>query len=387
MAISVTEPVSQAFDRAGRMLFKPFDAAKWFTMGFCAWLAFLGEGGSNFQLPDFGGGGGGPVPGPAPGPRFPTPGPSPFPGPGGGGGVNTGPEAVPEVWDDVKQFFFEHAIWLVPVIIAVLALVVALMWIRARGKFMFMECVAYDRAAVVEPWKRLKAPANSFFRFELLLTILFFVALAALVGVAVMIALPDIRAERFGPGAMTAVFGGSLLLLILGLGFGLLRGIAEDFLMPLMYLRGYSIGPAWGEFRRSILSGHVGSIVLFYLMRIVLGIATAVATVVLTCVTCCIVAIPYLGTVILLPLFVFHRSYSLYFLRQFGQEFNLLVEIPTQPVGAFQVVMQPGGGGYQEPYQQGPYQQPYQGNQPYQAPPPPPPPGDAGGWPGQGQGM
>ena len=151
--------------------------------------------------------------------------------------------------------------------------------------------------------------------------------------------------------------------------------------MPLMYLRGYSIGPAWGEFRGSILSGHVGSIVLFYLMKFVLGIATAVAAMLLTCLTCCIAAIPYLGTVIMLPLFVFHRSYSLYVLRQFGQEFNLIVDIAPQPVGGFQVVMPPGGG-YAQPYQQQ-YQQPYPTNPPYQAPPPPPP-GEGGGWPGQG---
>jgi hypothetical protein len=44
--ISVTEPVSPALERVKAMLFKPFDLGKWFTIGFCAWLALLGEGGS-----------------------------------------------------------------------------------------------------------------------------------------------------------------------------------------------------------------------------------------------------------------------------------------------------------------------------------------------------
>ena len=43
--ISVTEPVSPALERVKTMLFKPFDLGKWFTIGFCAWLAFLGKGG------------------------------------------------------------------------------------------------------------------------------------------------------------------------------------------------------------------------------------------------------------------------------------------------------------------------------------------------------
>ena len=45
--ISVTEPVSPALERVKTMLFKPFDLGKWFTIGFCAWLAALGEGGGS----------------------------------------------------------------------------------------------------------------------------------------------------------------------------------------------------------------------------------------------------------------------------------------------------------------------------------------------------
>ena len=43
--ISVVEPVSPALERVKQMLFKPFDLAKWITIGFCAWLAGLGESG------------------------------------------------------------------------------------------------------------------------------------------------------------------------------------------------------------------------------------------------------------------------------------------------------------------------------------------------------
>src|SRR5208282_5453069 len=44
--INVVEPVSPAFDRMKLILFGPFDPGKWFVIGFCAWLAYLGEGGS-----------------------------------------------------------------------------------------------------------------------------------------------------------------------------------------------------------------------------------------------------------------------------------------------------------------------------------------------------
>jgi hypothetical protein len=34
-------------------------------------------------------------------------------------------------------------------------------------------------------------------------------------------------------------------------------------------------------------------------------------------------AIPYLGTVLYLPVLIFHRAYSLYYLAQFGPEYDL----------------------------------------------------------------
>ena len=48
--VSVIDPVTPAIDRVKLILFRPFDLGKWFVIGFCAWLAYLGTGG--------GGGGG-----------------------------------------------------------------------------------------------------------------------------------------------------------------------------------------------------------------------------------------------------------------------------------------------------------------------------------------
>ena len=43
--MSVTLPVAQAIDHVKNVLFQPFDMGRWFVIGFCAWLAYLGEGG------------------------------------------------------------------------------------------------------------------------------------------------------------------------------------------------------------------------------------------------------------------------------------------------------------------------------------------------------
>ena len=55
MKISVINPISPAIERTKLVLFRPFDLGKWFKLGFCAFLATLGEGGS----PNSGGSSGG----------------------------------------------------------------------------------------------------------------------------------------------------------------------------------------------------------------------------------------------------------------------------------------------------------------------------------------
>jgi hypothetical protein len=86
----------------------------------------------------------------------------------------------------------------------------------------------------------------------------------------------------------------------------------------LMVLRNLRVGDAWRACRAEVLAGNIGGLFLFYLLRFVLGIGVAMIAAVLTCMTCCLTAVPYLGTVILLPVFVCSRAYSLCYLEQLG---------------------------------------------------------------------
>ena len=73
---------------------------------------------------------------------------------------------------------------------------------------------------------------------------------------------------------------------------------------------------------------------LYVLFRIVIGMVIGVIVVAAVCVTCCcaccIFALPYVGTVALLPVLVFERSYSLYYLRQYGREYDVFSP-PSEP--------------------------------------------------------
>ena len=65
--------------------------------------------------------------------------------------------------------------------------------------------------------------------------------------------------------------------------------------------------------------------VLFY---IVLCIAGAMIGCLAACLTCCLAALPYLGTVILLPLVMFLFTYPLCFIGQFGDPYDVWAVLP-----------------------------------------------------------
>jgi hypothetical protein len=337
VSISATDPIGLAMSRTGRMLFKPFDITKWFVLGFAAFLAYLGEGAYTNA--------------------------NSFPGPGGGKPGQT----IPDVVEQIRQWFLLHAHWILPVAFVSLLVWIAITWIRARGKFVVLDGVAKNHAAIVAPWKRFRAEANSFFVFDLTLSLGMTVIMVLVTMLTYAIALPDMRTNTFGAAAITAIAVGVGLFLLFGLTYMVAVWIGEDFLIPLMYARSQTIGPAWAEFRSRIVPGHVGVIALYALMRVLLGIAAGTIVMFGTCLTCCIAALPYLSSVFFLPLFVFARAYSLLFLAQFGSEYAVTADIPDQ-ISAFPVI-------FNVPPGTAPLPMPPLPADPAESPPPTPPQG------------
>ena len=196
------------------------------------------------------------------------------------------------------------------------------LWLKARGVFMFLDGVVRNRGSVAAPWTEYAAEGNSLFRFLIGFSLVMFVVPVLILALGVGIALPDIRVMKFGESAATALFVAVPSFVLVMLTAGVVQVFLYDFVVPITYLRRQGVMDAWGEFRRSILEGRAGTLFLYLIFRIVLGIGAAVLAVALTCATCCITALPFVGTVVLLPISVFFRSYSLYFLEQFGPEWS-----------------------------------------------------------------
>jgi hypothetical protein len=284
--IEIFKPFGEAFELMKRILFLPFDLKKWLVIGFAAFLA----------------------------------------GHFGGGGFN-----LPFRWNvrstQTRAFNFpgleQWKPWLAIVIpafiILVLALILLLLWLKARGSFIFTDSIVRNRAAVVEPWREYRTEGNSYFVFQLVVML---VAMAAVVGLAIVFVLLGFLAGGHRGPSPWVIAASLVPLFICWIAFSILINVIFLFMAPVMYRQRCPAPDAARQVFRLIAANPM-PFLLFCLFGIVLVLAVLVVGCVATCATCCIAAIPYIGTVILLPVYVCLRAFGLLFLRQFGPDYDV----------------------------------------------------------------
>lgn len=298
--IEIFAPFEAALELTKRILFQPFDLAKWCLIAFAAFLAKLGEGGG-FNFPTRWG--------------------------------NDDWHKVRSATSEATGGLSALPGWVIPLLIVVVlfiaVLALAVMWIRARGEFIFTDCVVHNRGAIVEPWKDFRREGDSLFFCRLLVGLIFVTGLA-LAGAPIW--LPWALRGTLPEGATVIV--GLLLLASVMLTGGLGWAMASYFMVPIMYRRRCR---AWTALRESVglIVSEPWPVILFFLFSVVLALAVIIMACLLVCATCCLAAIPYIGTVILLPIFVFQQAYLLLFVRQFGPEYDvwagLALAVPVAP--------------------------------------------------------
>jgi hypothetical protein len=308
--ISVTTPVSEAIERTKQILFRPFDLTRWFIIGFSAWLATLGEGGYSAHFP------------------------------GGGGGRGSDHSDSQQAFEQGRDYFVHNLFWIIPlvafVLIVFIGFVILLTWVNSRGKFMFLHCVALNKAEVGEPWRKYAALANSLFAFRLGLALVGFAITVPILIVAGVIVAGMVTNHSPSIVGILCLIGLAMIFILLIIVFGLINLFTRDFVVPIMFRQEKRCVESWAIFRR-MLAANAGQFTLYVLFQIVLsmGIASVLVAVVLLtfCIAGCLLAIPYLGTVLLLPVLVFRRAYSLHYLAQYGPEYNVF-PAPTYSVAS-----------------------------------------------------
>ena len=187
---------------------------------------------------------------------------------------------------------------------------------------MFLDNVVRNRAEVKEVWRKFKHLANNLLIFKIVLMLISFVLFLVIVFIGTLIAWADISAKNFGQNAIIAIVTVVFLVIVMVVAFTIINVLTKDFWVPIMYRRNIKILEAIKIFKSEIAPGHIFDIIKFFLMKILLGFAIITISTICCCCTCCIAAIPYIGTVILLPLVMFNRCYSLFFLEQFGDDWT-----------------------------------------------------------------
>jgi hypothetical protein len=257
-------------------------------------------------------------------------------GGGAAGGGEGHPSREPEEWgpqlEQAREALLRAAEWLSAhaalVVLAVLAgllvvglVVAAVLWLNARGVFMYADAVATGRAELGRPWHEHATAASSYFGWSLGITLaaVATVLLAAVVVGAMMFAFATGRFQGTGWLALVAILP-ILALLLLALPLLALASLAlRDFVAPLQLATGL---PCDGAVRllEALIIAQPGVFVLYLVLRFLLAVATGIVIAIGGCLTCCLGFVPVVMQIVFQPLFHFERGLALMLLRQMGYD-------------------------------------------------------------------
>ena len=202
---------------------------------------------------------------------------------------------------NAKEFLFDNLPWVISIAAVVFIVIVCLglvfIWLRSRGKFMFLHCVVLNTAEVAKPWTKYAGQGNSLFVFMLVLAILSFVCFIPMAAVVVFVGIAMASSGLAVPIGILSIAGAVLIMIIMGIIFGLIGKFTKDFVVPIMYIHGLRCTQAWSNFL-NLLKANKGRFALYILFQIVLGMAIGAiifAAVICTCCCAgCIFMIPYI---------------------------------------------------------------------------------------------
>jgi hypothetical protein len=302
MRIAYFEPLSRAWERTRVILWQPFDLTKWLLLALAAWLAGLttDTGTAAAWRADSGDGGRGQWRG----------------------------------FDHAWEGLAEGAIWLPLVVIAIMvgvAVAVLLVWISSRAKFVFLDNLVRNRGEIVEPWKRQEKLGNSLFLWRLCFGLVCFVAVVVLLVVFMAPAAGFSVHDALAGLSVAAGFFGVLALIAFGIAASYVALFTEAFVLPIMYRYDLKVLDAWRAFIPWLRARPL-HFVVYGLFVLLLAVIFAIFFSVFCLATCCMAAMPYLGTALLLPVWVCYRLLSVEFLAQFHPDFDLFRPLP-EPAG------------------------------------------------------
>jgi hypothetical protein len=292
--------VSQAFERMVALLFRPFDISRWFSIGFCAWIAYIGTQSSINPNPNFKG--------------------------ADAASAETFKQKFDPVLDKILALPSDlpgpDQLAMVSGILA-FGLLLALLFcrLRSRGDFMFLHRWYKPDASVSQCWWSARAAGRELFVWR----VYFFLAAAllwALLGTAVYATVlrPYVAAgKQWGEALVYPAIGCATAALLLGLAMQGVAFLTKTFVVPVMYWHGVTASRAWLAVF-SLCNQYPFAVLGYLVCAAGCVVAVLFAVFAFVVLTCCLgiipLALPYVGSVLLLPYTLFLRGCAVCFLSQ-----------------------------------------------------------------------
>jgi hypothetical protein len=294
--IDIERPLQRAWARTNARLFSTFDFKRWLSLGFVAWLAaFLTGGGGSLNLPWW--------------------------------GNSSGSQANPQEW--LGSLDPGPVILLVCSGLLVVGLIlIAMMWIGSRAQFMFLDNVLRDRDEVRAPWREFGARGHRFFVFYTWAASIPVVLALLVVFAALLVFWPELISFTWPGWPRVMPWLAVLLVLsLLSLVWSVAMLLYRDFGVPILYASDCTAGEAFSQVW-AIARAKPGDCALYLLVRIGLALVFGLLANAVVLLTCCVGGLPYLYSVLTLPLAVFRQSFVLDCLAQLEPEYTLWRDTP-----------------------------------------------------------
>ncbi len=294
------QALTLAWERMLAILFREISFVRWFGIGFCAWLATVGSGGHirvfDSAMRDA--------------------------SRGAGRGMDKWLETL-----DTKLFSHESIAMGICFALTFFAVYAFLTWLRSRGDFMIVHRWYHPDAPLNETWAISPRLGRSVWLWRLSVSICtWLLAIPFFLTFWVQVIRPLLKAGWSGPSALAmlpSIVGWGSVLVLITLVYEMLDELLVDFVIPVMYCQQVSVCSAWRS-AFSLCNQHPIGIIGFYLLKLGLRILSGIAVILFIMGTLLIgaflLAIPYLNAVILLPVTLLFRGYSLYYLSLWRPE-------------------------------------------------------------------
>jgi hypothetical protein len=280
-----------AWRRMSRILFRPLNLARWFSIGFCAWLMTINAGGCHAGIDQ----------------------------------EVLKLKASLDAGENLAAAMAGRAERMLPMLLAGtmtgIVMAVCCCWLRARGTFMVLHRLHRPAATIRESWRVAGRTAMPLFWWRLGLGLTAAAAALATVTGAAVTLMAKLLQHSFSWRLAAAAGDGIITPLWLAVWTGLLATVAAgwlalhlltmNFVEPVMYWRDIGVKEAW-QVVGSLCRQHPLAVLRFYLALLVWNLAGGVAIVLFILLSCglglLLLLIPFIQAVTLLPLTLFFRG-------------------------------------------------------------------------------